>query len=218
VARRLAVLCLIALLAVAWWRGWLEGFDAQVVGSLVRDAGAWGPALFVLLFSLGNGLGAPGFLFVFPAAAVWPPWEAFLLSWLGAIGAGLVGYAFARSIGRSFVEAHLSQRMRSLDRRIEQHALRSVAAVRFTFFLSTPVHWALGLTSVSLRPLLLGSALGFAPPTALWVFAGREILEAIQQGSSLGWLGLLLLIAVSLAVPYWLSRRRAEARRQRPEP
>ncbi len=213
-ARRLAVLCLIALLAcVAWWRGWLDGLDAQVVGSLVRDAGAWGPALFLLLFSLGNGLGAPGFLFVLSAAALWPPWEAFLLTWAGAIGAGLVGYAFARSVGRSFVEAHLTQRMRALDRRIEHHALRSVAALRLTLFLSTPAHWALGLTSVPLRPLLLGSAIGFALPSALWTFAGRELLRAVQQGTSLAWLGLLLLIVVSLAVPLWLSRRRSAAAR-----
>jgi len=216
VARRLVVLCLIALLATGWWRGWFEGFDAQAVGTLVGHAGVWGPALFVLLFAFGNGLGAPGFLFVLPAAAAWPPWQAFLLTWIGAIGAGLVGYGFARSIGRSFVERHLSQRMRTLDQRIAQHALRSVAAVRLTLFLSTPAHWALGLTQVSLRPLLLGSAIGFVPPTALWVFGGRELLEAIQRGSSLAWLGLLAFIAFSLGVPFWLSRRE-QARRARDE-
>jgi uncharacterized membrane protein YdjX (TVP38/TMEM64 family) len=202
--------CLILLLAiVAWSRGWLDALDPEALGGLVRDAGPFGPLLFLLLFAFGNGLGVPGFVFVFPAAALWPAWEAFLLTWLGAIGAGLVGYGFARSIGRSFVERHLSERMRAIDRHIEDHALRGVAVVRATLFLSTPVHWGLGLTSVSLRPLLLGSAIGFAPPSALWTFAGRELLEAMREGSFTAWLGVVLVIAASLAVPWWLSRRRS---------
>jgi uncharacterized membrane protein YdjX (TVP38/TMEM64 family) len=212
VARSIALLILLVLVAcAAWWRGWLEGIDPEAVGALVRSAGAWGPALFLLLFSVGNGLGAPGFLFLFPAAVLWPPWEALLLNWAGCNGAGWVGYAFARSVGRHFVEAHLPRRLRALDHRIGQRAVESVAAVRLTLFLATPAHWALGLSSVTLRPLLLGSALGFLPPAAVWTFAGRGLMRAIHKGHASAWLGLLALIVVSLAVPAWMSRGRTGA-------
>ena len=116
------------------------------------------------VLAVGNGLGAPGFLFLLPAVALWHPWESFLLLWLGAIGAGLVGYLFARGVGRRIVERHLPQRLRSFDGYLGAHALRSVIMLRVMLYLATPAHWGLGLSSVSLRPLLLGSALCAAAP------------------------------------------------------
>ncbi|HEX5068132.1 MAG TPA: VTT domain-containing protein [Myxococcota bacterium] len=203
--RRLAVLLAILLLSgFVWWRGWLDEFDVEHVNTLVRSAGAWGPALFVLLCAIGNGLGAPGFLFVLPAPVLWPPWEASLLIWLGAIGAGGVGYAFARGIGRRFVEAHLPRSLRKLDRHL---GLRSVVALRAAFFLATPVHWALGLTSISPRALLIGSVIGFAPPAAFWGFAGGEFVDAMVEGRPGIWVALAALMLGFIALTAWLGRR-----------
>jgi uncharacterized membrane protein YdjX (TVP38/TMEM64 family) len=210
-ARRLAVLLALLLLSgFVWWRGWLDEFDVDHVNALVRGAGAWGPALFVLLCAVGNGLGAPGFLFVLPAGVLWPPWEASLLIWLGAIGAGVVGYAFARGIGRRFVEAHLPRSLRRLDRHL---GLRSVVVLRAGFFLATPVHWALGLTSISPRALLIGSVIGFAPPAAFWGFAGSEFVDAMVEGRPGIWVALAALMLGFIALTAWLGRRaeRAEA-------
>lgn len=207
-ARQIAVPALLLVaLGVAWWQGWLQGFDVEHVGALVREAGAWGPALFVLLFAFGNGLGAPGLLFLLPAAALWPAWEAFLLTWAGSIGAGLVGYAFARGVGRSFVERHLPRRLRALDRHFGARAVRSVAVLRLTLFLATPVHWALGLSSVPPRALLLGSTLGFAPPVLFWTFASGELFEAMREGRAGTWLALGALAFAALGVMAWLARR-----------
>jgi uncharacterized membrane protein YdjX (TVP38/TMEM64 family) len=202
------VLLLLAT-GIAWWRGWFDGFDVEHVSALVREAGAWGPVLFVLLCAIGNGLGAPGFLFVLPAAVLWPTWEAFLLLWLGSIGAGMVGYGFARSVGRRFVETHLPRRLRALDQHIGTRAVRSVAALRATLFLATPVHWALGLTSVSPRALLLGSALGFAPPSLFWTLTGGEFVDALLEGRAGVWFGLAALMLAGIALTAWLSRRAA---------
>ena len=143
---------------------------------------------------------------------VWPAWEAFLLLWAGSIGAGLVGYGFARSVGRRFVEAHLPRRLLALERHLGTHAVRSVAALRATLFLATPVHWALGLTSVTPRQLLLiGSALGFAPPAAFWAFAGGEFVDAMLEGRPVVWFALAALMIATIALTAWLSRRAARA-------
>lgn len=204
-ARRLAVPVLLLLLAgFVWWSGWLEELDVEHMSALVRSAGAWGPLLFVLLCALGNGLGAPGFLFVLPAAVLWTPWQASLLLWFGAIGAGVVGYVFARGIGRRIVEAHLPKRLRAVDRRL---GTRSVAVLRAAFFLATPVHWALGISNVSPRALLLGSAIGFAPPAAFWGFAGGEFVDAMLEGRPGIWLALAALMLGMIALTAWLSRR-----------
>jgi uncharacterized membrane protein YdjX (TVP38/TMEM64 family) len=209
-ARRIALLLLICLLAVGAWRTFgPTSVHADAVGDAVREAGVWGPALFVLLLAVGNGLGAPGFLFLLPAVALWPPWFSFLLMWIGSIGAGLVGYGFARGIGRHFVEHHLPKRLRSFDGYLGQRAVRNVALLRATLYLATPVHWGLGLSSVPLRPLLVGSTLGFAPPSAFWAFAGAGVFQGIRQGQRGAWLALAGMIGAALALPAWLARRRA---------
>lgn len=207
-ARRFAVPVLLLLLCgLLWWSGWLAEFDTDHVGRVVRSAGAWGPALFVLLCAIGNGLGAPGFLFVLPAAVLWPPWEASLLIWLGAIGAGVVGYLFARGIGRRFVEAHLPRRLLAVDQHLGSRAVRSVVALRAAFFLATPVHWALGLSSISPRALMVGSVIGFAPPAAFWGFAGGEFVDAMVEGRPGIWLALAALMLGAFGLTAWLSRR-----------
>jgi uncharacterized membrane protein YdjX (TVP38/TMEM64 family) len=209
VLRLLVLVCVIALLTGgAWWVSQHGTPHLDQVGPLVRGAGTWGPALFVTLLALGNGLGAPGLLFLLPAIALWPPWASFLLLWAGSFGAGVVGYLFARGVGRRFVERHLPRRLRSFDRYLGANAVRSVAILRATLFLSPPVHWGLGLSSIELRPLLLGSALGFAAPSAFWAFAGSGVFRAIRDGSRLGWVALAAVIAVAIALPAWLARRR----------
>ena len=209
-ARRLLMPVLFVLVAgFAWWRGWFDEFDVEHVSGLVRQAGAWGPVLFVLLCGFGNGLGAPGFLFVAPAAVLWPAWEAILLVWVGSIGAGLVGYAFARGLGRRFVEAHLPRRLLALDKHLGRRAVHSVAALRLTLFQATPVHWALGLTSVSPRDLLIGSAIGFLPPAAFWTLAAGEFVDAMLERRPVVWFTLAALMLAAVALPVWLSRRAA---------
>jgi uncharacterized membrane protein YdjX (TVP38/TMEM64 family) len=209
-ARHIALLILLVLLAAGAWRAFgPTSVHVDSVDQMVRQAGAWGPALFVVLLSLGNGLGAPGFLFLLPAVALWPPWETFVLMWLGSVGAGLVGYAFARGFGRRFVESKLPRPLRSFDGYLGTRAVRNVAFLRATLYLATPVHWGLGLSSVPLRPLLIGSILGFAVPSALWAFAGNGVFDGIRRGERGAWLALVVLVGGAIALPAWLARRRA---------
>ena len=60
------------------------------------------------------------------AVAVWPPWLAFLLNWCGAVGAGVVGFAFARTVGRDWVARRLPARLAGLDDRIQKRGLATV--------------------------------------------------------------------------------------------
>jgi uncharacterized membrane protein YdjX (TVP38/TMEM64 family) len=208
---RIALLLMVpAVLGLAWALGVFEALDVDALASLVRDSGPLAPLLFVLALALSNGLGVPAVLFVLTAIAVWPPVQAFLVLWTGSVGAGLVGYAFARSLGRSWVEPRLPLFLRNLDDRASRNALRTVVMVRVGLYLLAPSHWALGLSSIRPGALLLGSLIGFAPMSALWAFAGGGMVSAMRSGSPAAWVGLgIVMVAGLVLVPRWLQRRPA---------
>jgi len=208
--RLLLLLALAALLLGLFATGAFDRLDAGALRSWIRDARVFGPLLFVLVFSALQPLGFPGLIFMLTAIAVWPAWQAWLLIWAGTVGAGVVGYALARALGREWVMARLPERLRRLDGWVAAHALFAVILARLLFFLFPPAHWALGLTRVSLPTLVLGSALGFAPGTALFAFAGAELGGWLAKQPRETWAVLLAaLLAVVLGV------RRLRARRVR---
>ena len=213
--RRVAIALLLLLggaLAYAWTAGVLEGLDRERVTQLLRNAGPWGPIGLVLAFALLEPFGVPGALFAIPASWVWPFPLAFALSWLGAVGAGVVGFVFARSIARDFVERKIPARFRRFDERLETRGFVTVVIVRLVFFLAPPAHWVLGVSRVRFTPFVLGTAVGFLPGMAALVLFGEGLLRAWAAAPpGLG-------AAVGLALAIWILWRRRASRVAGEEP
>ena len=204
----LAVAAAVAVAFGAWWFGLQHSLGREDLRAAVSAAGPWGPLLFVALFSALQGLGVPGLLFIGVAIVVWSPFEALLWIWAGSVGAGSVGFAFARTLGRRWVATHLPERFRRFDARLATSGLRYVVAVRLVFYLAAPAHWLLGLSGVRFRTALLGSAIGFLPGSALWAFAGGSLLAWAGARSPGTWAALAASVALLLGAR-WAWRRRA---------
>lgn len=177
--------------------------DQERIGALLTESGAWGPILYVVAFALLEPFGVPGLLFVVPASLVWPLWWAGLLSWIGAVLAGVVGFAFARWIGKDWVEQHLTPRLRSYDEHLAERGLQTVIVVRLLFFLAPPAHWALGLSKVRVAPFVLGSAIGFIPGIAVITLAGRGLFSFLSDQPR----GLWLVVGIGIALAIYLRNR-----------
>ena len=208
--RILLVVLLVGSAVLAWATGLHEQLEVERLRELLARAGLWGPLLFVLLFGL-EGIGVPGILFMVTAIALWPPWIAFLLNWLGAITAGMVGFAYARYVGREWVAERLPARMRRFEARVVERSVQTVILVRLLFFLAPPAHWALGLSPVRFRPFVVGSAIGFVPGMLLVSFAGRPVFEWLSRQPRETWMALAALFLLGVAAWWLLTRRRAPA-------
>lgn len=186
--------------------------------ALLDDLGLWAPVLFVLVFSLLEPFFVPGLAFMIPAGLVFSFPELFLLTWLGSIGAGVVGFSFARFVGREFVESRLPARLRRYDEDLSRRGLRTVILVRLTLFLAPPAHWLLGLSRVRFGPFVLGTAIGFVPGIALAsyliVFLGESIGDWLTDRTAGFWIAAVLGVGVVLLA----RRRRIRIRARRPEP
>ncbi len=207
----LFVVLLVGGIVTAWATGLFQDVTLETVRGLVEDAGWWGPVLLIAFFGL-EGLGVvPAFPFLLTAAAVWPPAEAFAINMIGALWASLVGFAYARTLGREFIAERLPERMRRFERRIAERAIPTVIVIRLIFFLAPYAHWALGLSPVSLRAYLLGTAIGFLPWVVAFTFFGGVLVDWVSAQSREFWIVAGAALALALAGTIIWRNRRSEA-------
>ena len=145
------------------------------------------------------------------ASALYPFWLAFIVNWLGAIGAGMFGFAFARYFARDWVSGRMPERLRKWDDRLSNEGLRVVILFRAMFFLNPASHWALGLSQVRAPQAALGTAIGFLPWIIAWSYFGERILNWFDTNSTGMIVGVGLAIAAAIAVSIVIRRRREAA-------
>ena len=198
---------ILAIAALGYFSGLFQYLAPDRMRALLVEAGAWGPVVIVVLFTLLEPFGTPGFVFLLAAATLWPFWLALTVNLLGAVGAGMFGFTFARYLGRDWVEARMPERLRRWDDRLSENGLPLVILFRIVFFLNPASHWALGLSRVPASTALLGTVIGYAPVVVLWTYFGAEILGWFEAQSIGVW------VAVGVAIVAIVLLRRVHQRR-----
>ncbi len=202
-----------AVMAGLYFGGFFEIItDPDRARALLEDLGIWAPILYVVAFALLEPFFIPGLAFMIPGGFVFSFPELFALSWLASIGAGIVGFSFARFVGREFVESRLPERFHMYDERLANHGLRTVILVRVLLFLAPPAHWLLGLSKVRFPTFVLGTAIGFIPGIGLAayliVFVGESIGDWLSDRPP----GLFAAIIIGLVVANRIRLRIAKKR------
>lgn len=210
--RGLIAMGLVSLVALAWSQGWFDRINTESIEAMIRDAGPWGPVLYIALFAVLEPFGVPGVLFVVPGGLVWDWPTLFALTLTGATGAAVTGFLFARTLGRDWVEQRLSDRARMYDEELAKNGLRTVIVIRLLFFIAPWAHWLLGLSRVSFREYLLGTIIGLAPMMALFTWLGGNFIDWVRDRPVLATLGVVAVIAVvSVAARRFNARLEARA-------
>lgn len=108
------VLSVLALLALAHRLGLLAGFASpSAARHTLLALGPWGYLAFVLAYAALQPFGVPGTVFILVAPMIWPWPVAFALSMTGTMAASVVGFSFARFVGRAWVAERIPARMRA---------------------------------------------------------------------------------------------------------
>lgn len=188
----------------------LGGYDwVRVEGNVeefLTDTGALGPIVFVLVMWVTQPLGVPGFAYMAPAGVIWSWPFAIALVWTGNMGASLIAFAFARWIARDWASEHIPRRMAPYYDRLGPDAVGPVIVVRLLFGQLPPADWLLGLTRVTTRTFVIGTAIGIIPGIVIFVIAGGSILDALGDLRPPARLAAIVAIVVAAIV---VRRRRA---------
>jgi len=208
-SRRIALFVGVAVALVAAF------FFFDVRGGL-RDAlawieglGAWGPALFVLIYIVATVLFLPGSVLTLGAGAVFGvAWGSVYVSAgsvLGATAAFLVGRYLARDWVAKKIEGNAS--FAAIDRAVATDGWKIVGLTRLSpAFPFSLLNYAFGLTQVKLRDYVLASWIGMMPGTVMYVYlgslaqAGASERERTPAEWALYAVGLVATIAVTVVI------------------
>lgn len=169
----LLLLGLGALVAVGRLTGLTASFSIAGLRELVQGAGPFGFVLLVGAFTVGLLIQVPGLLFAAVAVICYGSLGGGLVAYLGGTIAVCLVFALVRLVGGDLLSGtapaegdDASWAKRTLTRAMEQideHPIRTVAALRLVFWTSPWLNYALAVSGVRFVPYLVGTLIGLIP-------------------------------------------------------
>ena len=210
-AARLRLLGLALSVAIGSALAWVViGGDLDTVQSTVESTGAWGPVVYVALHVLLTLVPVSKNLLAGVAGALFGLVGGIALSWVASMISAVVTFAIARRLGRTAVASMTGPRIDRVEEIMRQQGLLAVIVARVTPVIPfTIVNYGAGITAVTSRDFVLGTAIGILPGTvgyaALGASAGRDATTFVLAG----------VMAVALFVGSLFLGWRATRRQQR---
>jgi uncharacterized membrane protein YdjX (TVP38/TMEM64 family) len=155
-------------------REWFD--DPQVLKSEVVSWGAWGPIIYILMYTLGPSLLVPGAVMTVAAGLAFGVWWGSIWSLIGADAGAIVAFGAGRFLGRSFVERTMGIRLRRLLNRLERNGfyltlyLRLVPVIPYNAF-----NLLAGASPIRFGDYLWASMIGMIPGTVLFALLGDSL-------------------------------------------
>ena len=158
---------------------WLMlGGDLDAVQAAVASTGAWGPLVYVALHVVLTLVPVSKNLLAGVAGALFGLGLGIALSWLASMVAAVVGFAIARRLGREAVASLTGPRIERVEDILRHQGLVAVLVARLTPIPFTVVNYGAGVSAVSWRDYVVGTAVGVLPGSvgyvALGASAGRD--------------------------------------------
>ena len=174
------VLFLAVLFAVFELSGLRENLSLEYVKAKLAENLLWGSVLFVLLFSAGNLLHIPGWIFLAAAVLTLGKIPGGMLTYLAAVVSCLLTYGLIHALGGDALRELDSKLAARIFGYMDRHPVLSVFALRTIFQTAPPLNYSLALSGVRFRHYLLGTVLGLPLPILAYClafeFLFREIL------------------------------------------
>jgi uncharacterized membrane protein YdjX (TVP38/TMEM64 family) len=186
----------------------------------LRGAGWSGGVRFASVYLVATLAFVPAGILQGAAGFLYGPWLGFLVAWPLGTACGAVSFALARTALRGWVEARLHERFRPYDRAIARRGAVAVALLRISPLSPfNAMHYALGVTGVTVQQFAVGTLLGSIPPCLLFTYVGSTVAElgALADGDAAASLpaqivGLTTTLAASVGITVIARRELARMR------
>jgi uncharacterized membrane protein YdjX (TVP38/TMEM64 family) len=198
-AARLRLAGLVLAVALGSGLAWLVlGGDLDRVREMVESTGALAPLAYLALHVVLTLVPVPKNLLAGIAGVLFGLPVGVVLSYVGSLASAVVTFAVARRIGREAVASLTGPRVRRVEEMLHEQGLVAVLLARLSPVPFTIVNYGSGVSPITWRDYLVGTAIGVIPGTvgyvALGASAGRDAGTFVLAGTAavLLFLGALL--------------------------
>ncbi|MDB9447877.1 TVP38/TMEM64 family protein [Anabaena sp. CS-542/02] len=204
------LLMFICLLATGVTGYLLGGINPDIIQSWLQAAGIWAPITYVAIYVVATILILPSTALNLTGGAIFGVGMGTLWTSIAAIIAAITAFIFARTVGHEMISQKLAGRWQAIDAELRQGGISYIFAIRLMPIMPYGlVNFVAGLTSISFRDYLIGTALGTVPGILPFVLLGSSGLKAVRTGEILPLLTALLLIGMLVGGSTWYRRRRS---------
>lgn len=183
----------------------------------VREAGLAGGLSFAGVYVAAAVMLLPASVLTLGAGFIWGPFVGLAVVLPSATLAATTAFLLGRTVARGWVQRKVadSPRFRAIDEAVGSGGFRLVLLLRLSpLFPFNLLNYMLGLTRVSVRDFVLGSVIGMAPGTFMYLYLGSLVTSASQllsgERPSAGPLGTVLYalgLIATVVVTVWVTRK-----------
>lgn len=192
---------IVAAIASIKLTGLDEYLDQERLRAWISDYGAWGPVIYIAIYSIAPSLMFPGLPITVVGGILFGPVGGTVYTSIGAtIGASLA-FLIARYMGRGWIEAMLKDGMwKELDSEVEREGWKIVAFTRLIpLFPFNLLNYAFGLTRIRFSHYSLASFVFMLPGIVAYVVFSSSLLGLLKGNISKEFLiGFILVIVISV--------------------
>ncbi len=206
----LAALLVVGIAIAIMYR---DQINAEALESWVKDFGAAGPIVFMLIYIIGTVFFLPGSVLTLAGGALFGPVLGTFYNLTAATIGAIISFIAARYLAHDWVEKKTGGRLKALKQGVEGEGWKFVAFVRLVpLFPFNLLNYALGLTKIKLSHYSLATYIFMLPGAIAYTYlgyVGREAVagdEAIIQKAMLG----IALLAVVGFLPSLIAKLRAK--------
>jgi uncharacterized membrane protein YdjX (TVP38/TMEM64 family) len=156
------------LLTIFEVSGLRDHFNLAFIRQLILQHQVGGLILFVLLFSLGNLIQIPGWVFL--AAAVLTLGRAWggVATYVAAVTSCGITFVTIRALGGDALRLLKNRIAVRLLRQLDAQPIATVALLRVLFQTVPALNYALAMSGITFRTYLIGTLMGLPVPIALY--------------------------------------------------
>ena len=163
--RLLAVVLFLGLLfAVFEVSGLRDHFSLEFLRQQIVAHQLGGLLIFILLFSLGNLIQIPGWIFLAAAVLALGRTMGGLVTYIAAIVSCTMTFVVIRFVGGDALRQLDKPIIARILRHLDAHPIRSVVFARILFQTAPPLNYALAISGIKFRDYLVGTLLGLPLP------------------------------------------------------
>ncbi len=181
----------------------------------VAGLGPWAPVAWVLLYAVLTIAFFPGSISTAASGLLFGPWLGTVLALVGATIGSTGAFLVGRGLGRDQVAALAGPRTRRVDELVARRGLLAVLYLRLIPLVPfNAFNYAAGVTALTLRDFVLGTAIGIVPGTFAYAALGGSL---DRLGSPLGLTAIGLVVVLAVAGPLLARRLSSPAAPSPPE-